>query len=179
MDRDLSLIAMTACSNAEKTSRATGDALAQTSSQAMTQLLPNLLTGFKKWRARRSLNQLSRDFALILARARKELPDERLSGVAERLEHHLDAANQRIYERKDIPQLVLYDLTQSNRAARLRNDQIEFTAMTLAVIAFRAKCVEIASTHSDETQASRYGPLEREVTAFMSSPTGQDDQIGA
>lgn len=101
--------------------------------------LSDLLVSFQHRRKLQKLAQLQRDFAFIVNRTRKERSSATVVEIAEDLQRRLTDTQARLEAKPADSKVILYDLTQSNRAARHRNDQVGFTAMTLAIIYYRAQ----------------------------------------
>lgn len=122
------------------------------------------------------LAQLQRDFTFIVERTRRERKTETVHAIAERLQQSLDDVQHRITTRPADRATVAYDLTQSNRNARNRNDQVAFTALTLSIIHWRALQLdrEIDTDSEPHARATSPDSVQTQAVRFIERPDGDD-----
>ncbi len=143
-------------------------------------LLTDLLKAIQRKHRLAKLTQLERDFADVVARIRRERDDQTVQAVAERLRESIDKTQQRLASRPADRATIGYDLTQSNRAARDRNDQVAFSALTLSVIHWRAQQLtqSIQAPHNSavsapgQSRSERSNAVEHQAERFIAQPAG-------
>ena len=81
--------------------------------------------------------QLARDARVIIEIERESSTMDRLNAIAEELDAQWQRVKERVEARPADGKVIMYDLRQINAEAR-RTDQRKFTAVTLAMIAYRA-----------------------------------------
>jgi|GEM_PF-4314890 len=110
---------------------------------ALKDSLSNLIRVVGDIHRRHKLAQLERDFRTIVERTQRERTASTVTEIAQQLKTTLDDVEQRIRVRPADRSVILYDLSRANRAARDVNNQITFTAVTLAIISERARELQL------------------------------------
>jgi len=138
---------------------------------ALKDSLFKLIETARNTRRRQKLAQLERDFRLIVERTQRERKPAVVNEIRHTLQHTIGEVENRIRDRPADRNVILYDLSRSNRAARDAADQIKFTAVTLAIISQRAK--ELERSLCDE--ATRPDSVDGQIRRFLDGFEPIDD----